>query len=111
MIDEDLLPIANTRFILMEHPAQVAPVLPPPPASESESAMMWRPADLNSGEVERIPLQQEADPEATAAYGAWVGASLLHTLIADARPGRRHEDEQPQRDDSDEPGPKNTPQP
>lgn len=105
MIDEELLPVANMRFILLENPADQVPLPPPPPASESESAMMWRPADRTVAETERIPLNSESDREAAAAYGIWLGASLLHTVIADARKDRRATPDVPPRED-EEPDPR-----
>lgn len=100
MIDEGLLPIANMRYIVNENPADQVQV-PAPPSTESESAAMWRPADNRSGEMERIPLSGEGDRDAAAAYGAWLGASLIHTIIADARQGRREEPELPICDEDD----------
>src|SRR5437763_1157417 len=103
MIDEGLLPIAHTRYILNENPADLVKV-PAPPSAETEAAVMWRPADNRSGDVERIPLSGEGDRDAAAAYGAWLGASLIHTIIADARQERRQEPELPPRDeDEDDP--------
>lgn len=107
MIDEGLLPIANMRYILMENPADHVQLPPPQPAAESESAMMWRPVDIKTGEIERIPLSGEGDRDAAAVFGAWMGASLIHTMIADAKNERKDVSELPPRDeDEDKPRPK-----
>lgn len=105
MIDEGLLPIANTRYILVENPAEQVQ-LPPPPASESESAMMWRPADIKTGEIERIPLSGEGDRDAAAVFGAWMGALLIHTMIADAKKERDDRTLPEPIDDDEKPNPK-----
>lgn len=101
MIDEGLLPIANTRFILLEDPAQQIQLPPAPPASESEAAIMWRPSDRPAAEVDRIPLNSEGEKEVAAAYGIWLGASLLHTVLADAKNDRRDMPELVERDDDE----------
>jgi len=102
MIDEGLLPVAKIRYMLVENPADKVQLPPAPPAAESESAVMWRPADIRSGVVERIPLSGESDRDAAAAYGAWLGASLIHTMIADARQERRVENELPRPDEDED---------
>jgi hypothetical protein len=101
MIDEGLLPIANMRYIVNENPADQV-LVPAPPSAESESAAMWRPADNRTGDMERIPLSGEGDRDAAAAYGAWLGASLIHTIIADSRPEQRQEPELPKRDEDED---------
>ena len=102
MIDEGLLPVANTRYILNETPPDLVQT-PAPPSEEAESAAMWRPADNRTGEVERIPLSGEGDREAAAAYGIWLGASLIHTMIADARQERPQPKLPPREEDDDDP--------
>ncbi len=101
MIDEGLFPIAHTRYIMLENPADHVQ-MPPPPAAESEAAVMWRPADIRNGDVERIPLSGEGDRDAAAVYGAWLGASLIHTMIADAKKDRRDDVGRPIREEDDD---------
>lgn len=99
MSDEEFFADVPARFLMLETPADRVQLPPPPPAAVSESAAMWRPADLQDAE-DRVALGPSEDERSAAAfYAVWLGGTLVHMNLMESRPEREEPPPPRKRDD------------
>ncbi|MBX7104334.1 MAG: hypothetical protein K1X57_09635 [Gemmataceae bacterium] len=101
MRDDDLPGLAAARILMIETPADKVQLPPPPPSRVDESAMLWRPLDEVDND-NRVALAPPDDGAASAA-GVWMGMTMLHAVMVDARPELVKEEPRKNRKDEEEP--------
>lgn len=94
-MDEDaILAMATCRMLMIESPADQIPLPPPPPASETEGAVMWHPADRPE-EMERIPLSGDEEKSTALLTSIWLGGQVLELSKPDVKVEEEEQEEQP----------------